>query len=183
MSTKFTDGKQFVELELRELDPHTGKLLPDWSVDFYDLSILDTDGRGAYIIDDVHVLIEQALDWKYSTGDWHSAQKPAPGFRFVYVNGLYQTRDINGEVPPIVGNTEARLDPITHQPISKYDNECSAILSSTRWIRQLCDTIDHTFRHISDKADPKLVSEIVAEVRRAETALSFANNAKWRCAK
>lgn len=180
MSTVFTDGSLYLSLELQEFDPFTGQNKPDWSADFCDTGILEQDETGAFIVDDLDCLLEAALDWKYGVGDFHEVTPPDPGFRSVYVNGCYLTRKGSFRSPH---NTEARLDPITHQPISKYDNECSAILSSTRWIRQLCDTIDHTFRHISDKADPKLVSEIVAEVRRAETALSFANNAKWRCAK
>ena len=175
--TTFTDGKNTITIRMQQLDPECECLSYDISDELLDTGVLETDESGAYIWFDLPGIIALALDWKYSTGDFCNDHPTDPGLRCVWVNDEYIVRHNHTE------SAENPVNSITHQPINKYENECSAILSSTRLIRQLCDTIDHTFRHISDKADPKLVSEIIAEVRRAETALSFANNAKWRCTK
>lgn len=174
MPTRFTDGKHTVTFELRQLDSNTNQFLPDWSSDFYNTGTLEQTEDGAYIVESVDYLVDAALDWKYSVGDFFGDTPTDPGFRCVWVNGEYLTHENHAKIMP------RHIDLITGETISRYTNEKAAVSSYIRVIRAHCDALDYAFCNISDRADPKLVSEILVEVRRAENALSFANNARWR---
>ena len=174
MPTSFTDGNRTISLALHEIDTRDGQLLPDWSNDFYDTGCLEQDNDGSYIVHDVNYLVEQALDWKYSTGDYRGDLPADPGFRCVWVDSVYLTRN-----NPAASNRS--VDPITHMQVPKYENEMASARSSLDFIRRMCDNLSRVCSQISDRADPRIVSEILSEIRRAENALSLANNARWRC--
>lgn len=168
MPTKFTDGKRTITLEMQKYDPQMGQALPDWSSDFCDTGLLDLNENDVYIVDNIDDLIEAALDWKYGAGEFQEETPVDPGFRFVYVDGFYLTR-----------HNEVRLDPITHRPLRRYENEMMSAQASLNFIRAMCETLSRVCKNIPDKADPHHVSKMLTGIHRAESALSFANNTRW----
>lgn len=180
MPTKFTDGKRTITLELRERDPQTGQDRPDWSNDFYDTGILEQNEDGAFIVGDLDYLIGQALDWKYSAGDFYEDPPADSIFRLVYVNGLLKRRNTRGGIPARARNTEARVDPITSLPVCKYEAEKHYVISMLRCIQDVAYDTIRAFLNISDDADPVVVSSIIEEIRRAKDAMSYVSNLRWR---
>lgn len=79
-----------------------------------------------------------------------------------------------------VDDVTSHVDPITRERIGKYDHERDAVLRNLTSIRKYCDVLESAFRNISDKANPKCVAAISEEIRRAEVALTLANNNRWR---
>lgn len=66
---KLTDGRKTVEIRLCVWE--NGGYTPDWSEDFFNAGALQYDeDRDAYIVNDVNYCINQAQDWKDSTGDF-----------------------------------------------------------------------------------------------------------------
>lgn len=159
MPTKFTDGKRTITLELREHDPQTGQDRPDWSNDFYDTGILEQNEDGAFIVDNLNYLVDQALDWKYGIGDFLEDEPVKPGFRHVYINGRYQIRCPRRGI---------------------YEHEKTHAISLLRSIQKTVDSLITAFSKISDKADPQLISNLITEIRRANDAITSANNLRWR---
>lgn len=163
--TTFTDLNRTIHISMKQLDPERETLGADWSNELLDLGCLETDSKGAYIWHDLPGLVELALDWKYSTGAFKSDTPTDPGMRCVWIDGEYRTRP--------------KLDPITRRPLRRYAHEISAASSSIREIRLLASSLEQAFTNISDQADPSTVSKVLAEIRRAETALAFASHIRW----
>ena len=66
---KITDGKKTVSIKLTTWNG-TG-YDPDWSNDFFNAGSLPYDEEtDTYTVEDVDYCIEQAMDWKNSTGDF-----------------------------------------------------------------------------------------------------------------
>lgn len=93
---KYTDGKKTVKIEMRDWE--NGGFLPDWEADFFNNGCLEYDEEtDTFKVDDVDYLIEQALDYKYSVGDfadaWYSGvegtENHTPDARGVWVDGEY----------------------------------------------------------------------------------------------
>lgn len=98
MST-YTDGKKTVEIIMRSWEG--GQWSPSWEEDFFENGGLEYDEeRDAYIVPDVDYLIEQALDDKYSIGDytanWDDEREGVtrtPEGRGVWVDDEWMTDD------------------------------------------------------------------------------------------
>ena len=68
--TRITDGRKVVEITMYEID-ETGRRLPDWSNEFFEIGGLPLDEeKDAYIVDDVDYCIDQAMEWKDAQGEW-----------------------------------------------------------------------------------------------------------------
>lgn len=66
---KLTDGKKTVEIEMKVWQGNGYS--PDWSIDFFNAGSLKYDeDRDVHYVEDVDYCIEQAEDWKNSTGDF-----------------------------------------------------------------------------------------------------------------
>lgn len=67
--TRLTDYKKTVSIVM---NVWTGSgYTPDWSNDFFETALLPYDGvLDAYVVPDVDYCVDQALDWKNSTGDY-----------------------------------------------------------------------------------------------------------------
>ena len=66
---KITDGKKTVSIILTTWNG-TG-YDPDWSNDFFNAGSLEyNDETDTYTVNDVDYCIDQAMDWKNSTGDF-----------------------------------------------------------------------------------------------------------------
>ena len=64
---KLTDGKKTIEIIMTVGDS------PDWSMDFFNAGSLECDEEShVFYVQDVDYCIEQAMDWKYSKGDFES---------------------------------------------------------------------------------------------------------------
>ena len=70
--TAFTDdGKTVVQIGLYEHSVDSIFQRVDFSCDFYEVGSLPYDEKiGAYVVDDVNYLIEQAEDWLNQRGDF-----------------------------------------------------------------------------------------------------------------
>ena len=82
--TRLTDGKKIAEIEMmvREGSGYT----PDLSYDFFEVGNLEYDEKlEAYKVKDVDYCIDQANDWRKSTGDF-SDNEPNEN-NTVFVNG------------------------------------------------------------------------------------------------
>lgn len=86
---KLTDGKRTVEIIMLEWNGE--RWAPDWSMDFFNAGKPADDKTGASIVEDVDCCIEQAMDWKYSRGDYRIEKCVDPEDRLVIVN------DVKGE--------------------------------------------------------------------------------------
>lgn len=94
--SNYTDGKKTVKIEMRDWED--GGFLPDWEADFFNNGCLEYDEEtDTYKVDDVDYLVEQALDYKYSVGDfadaWYSGvegtEDHTPDDRGVWVDDEY----------------------------------------------------------------------------------------------
>lgn len=83
---KLTDGKRTVEITIQEWNGEEWE--PDWSADFFNAGKLADDETGASIVEDVDYCIEQAMDWKYSRGDFADEGYVDPEDRLVKVTVL-----------------------------------------------------------------------------------------------
>ena len=69
MATRLYDGKKIAEIKMCIYDGNGWT--PDWSNDFFEIGGLEYDEEhDAYKVQDVDYCIEQAMDWKNSTGDF-----------------------------------------------------------------------------------------------------------------
>ena len=87
---RLTDGTKMIEIEMVVRDGDN--VSADWSGDFYGGAKYD-EGLDAYLVDDVDYAVEQALDWKYSSGDFRGTDDIAYWDKGVYVDGVYMTDD------------------------------------------------------------------------------------------
>ena len=85
---RLTDGTKMIEIEMVVRDGDT--VSADWSGDFYDSAKYDR-AADAYRVDDVDYAVGQALDWKYSSGDFRETDDIAYWDKGVYVDGVYMT--------------------------------------------------------------------------------------------
>lgn len=73
---KLTDGKKTIDIRMMAWDSiNNSGFSPDWSNDFFEAGSLDcpyNEVTDTYIVHDVDNCIEQAMDWKYSRGDFSS---------------------------------------------------------------------------------------------------------------
>ena len=82
--TRLTDGKKTVEIEMMVWEGNG--YTPDWSNDFFEVGSLEYDEElEAYKVEDVDYCIDQAADWRKSTGDF-SGDEPNEN-NTVFVNG------------------------------------------------------------------------------------------------
>lgn len=81
---RLTDGKKTVDIEMMVWEGNG--YTPDWSADFFEVGNLEFDEEvGAYKVVDVDYCIDQANDWRKSTGDF-SNDKPNEN-NTVFVDG------------------------------------------------------------------------------------------------
>lgn len=67
--TRLTDGKKTADIEMMVWEGSS--YTPDWSYDFFEVGSLEYDEElGAYKVKDVDYCIDQAADWRKSTGDF-----------------------------------------------------------------------------------------------------------------
>ena len=82
--TRLIDGKKIAEIEMMVWEGSGYN--PDWSHDFYEVGNLEYDAElDAYKVADVDYSIDQARDWRKSTGDF-SDNEPNEN-NTVFVNG------------------------------------------------------------------------------------------------
>lgn len=83
---KLKDNKRIIAISMQEWGG--SRYRPDWSNDFFEVSILPYDEEhDAYIVDDVDYCIDMALDWKHARGDFWEDSEVNPDDRMVMVDG------------------------------------------------------------------------------------------------
>ena len=96
---RLTDGTRTIEIEMVVRDGDN--VSADWSGDFYGGAKYD-EGLDAYLVDDVDYAIEQAMDWKYSSGDFQGTDDDDYWNRSVYVDGVYMTDEREEQIEDLI---------------------------------------------------------------------------------
>lgn len=164
--TAFTDGTYTIQLIMQQIDPEREDLSVDESGDLLDTGCLEITPSGAYFWHDLSLLVSMALDWKYSTGNFQSDSPVNPALRCVWVDGRYLTRPAGAATPTSAG--------------SRFAHERSAASNSLREIRLLCEALSDGISCMPKYISSGDIQEILSEIRRAETAIAFANHIMWK---
>lgn len=84
--TRFIDKNGTAEIEMKVWNGNGYD--PDWSADYFNVCSLEYDAEAdAYKVDDIDYLVDQALDWKYNTGDCFGGDSDADNC-MVFVDGV-----------------------------------------------------------------------------------------------
>ena len=78
--TTFTDRVSTIDIRMAVWDQSSQQYGPDFEKDFFDVGNLEIDEEsGAYLVEYVFYLAEQAEDWKNGVGDYIDDFEGQPG--------------------------------------------------------------------------------------------------------
>ena len=170
---RLTDGTRTIEIEMVVRDGDN--VSSDWSNDFFEAKY--DEGLDAYHVNDVDYAVEQAMDWKYSSGDFQGTDDIAYWDKDVYVDGVYMTDDERED--QIEDLHETQVNKVTVSVSDEYTDsittigdEAKIVKDAARLIRGYAKLLKRTDIRDADKsplidAEVKDIEEIIKLTRAA----------------